>query len=52
MQPIYELDKSVRDDVEMLRHCGKINASTALYGLVFETASGALREVCRDEGGA
>ncbi|KAL4428486.1 hypothetical protein ABPG75_002575 [Micractinium tetrahymenae] len=52
MQPIYDLDQSVRDDVSKLRSDSHIRASTAIYGLVFETATGELREVCQDEGTA
>ncbi|GAB4814315.1 hypothetical protein N2152v2_001361 [Parachlorella kessleri] len=48
MHPVYGLDQSVREDVEKLRKDDKIKLSTALYGLVFETESGALREVCSD----
>ncbi|KAL4439190.1 hypothetical protein ABPG77_004092 [Micractinium sp. CCAP 211/92] len=45
MHPIYDLDQSVRDDVSKLRADSHIKASTAIYGLVFETATGELREV-------
>ena len=98
MRPIYGLEASVREDVDLLRKDTHIKSSTggwlaggwcrrrldgwagrkwgldcqslgplpaerndaaaiasdctpaAIYGLVFETESGALREVCRDEG--
>jgi hypothetical protein len=48
MHPIVELEESVREDVAMLRRSDKVHLSTALYGLVLDTESGQLREVCRD----
>lgn len=49
MQPIYpgQLETSVKDDVAALRADPKIKATTRLYGLVFDTATGKLHEVCR-----
>ena len=49
MQPIYPgmLDAAVKDDVEALRGNPKVKSSTAIYGLVCDTATGKLREVCR-----
>ena len=51
MQPVYTLEGSVRSDVAALRADAHVRASTRLYGLLLDTATGALREVCRDEGG-
>lgn len=48
MEPIVQLETSVKEDVEKLRRSDKVKLSTQLYGLVFETETGALREVCRD----
>ena len=47
MQPIVQLDQSVRDDVAALRADPKIKSTTHLYGLVFDTDTGRLREVCQ-----
>ncbi|KAI7841095.1 hypothetical protein COHA_005321 [Chlorella ohadii] len=52
MHPIYDLDQSVRDDVAKLRAEKRVKPDTAIYGLVFQTESGQLREICRDEGTA
>ena len=50
MQPIYPgmEDQAVRDDVGKLRGEARIKPTTALHGCVLDTASGRLREVCRD----
>jgi len=49
MQPIYPgmLEESVREDVSKLRAESRIKASTSLFGLVLDTASGRLKEVCK-----
>ena len=49
MQPIYplSLETSVNEDVEALRSDPKIKPTTRLYGLVFDTETGKLHEVCR-----
>lgn len=49
MEPIYPgmMDQSVRDDVNKLRQNARVKPSTSIYGLVFDTSTGQLREVCK-----
>lgn len=45
MHPILDLDQSVRSDVALLRQNPRVKPATDIWGMVLDTATGALREV-------
>lgn len=50
MKPILGLEASVRDDMAALRKDRRIKPSISIYGLIIDTSTGRLREVCSDVG--
>lgn len=49
LQPIKDLDKSVQDDVQKLSKTSLIPDTIGIYGFVYSTEDGSLREICRRE---